>query len=97
MIGLSALMLAIPSPSNHSDPIVHEQEMNMIGHQTVGMKRHSMGLAGGLQFVQVEGVVALGEEAGPAIIAPLDQVKWQGGKTEPGSAGHGGGSQVRGR
>lgn len=25
-----------------------EKEMNMIGHQTVGMERHSMGLAGGL-------------------------------------------------
>lgn len=68
----------------------------MIGHQTVGMERRSMGLAGGLQFVQVEGVVALGEEAGPAIIAPLDQVKWHGGKTEPGSTGHGGDLQVHG-
>lgn len=52
-----------------------EKEMNMIGHQTVGIERHSMGLADGPQFVQVEGVVALGEEAGPTIVAPLDQVK----------------------
>ena len=61
----------------------------MVCHQHVGVDR-TAGLAGVfLEPVQIEAIVFFGDEAGLAVIAPLDDVQWRIGQGHTWAAGHG--------
>jgi hypothetical protein len=52
----------------------HEQ-MNMVRHEHVRMQCTRMAASGGAKMLQVQVSIAVREEAKPAVISPLDNVK----------------------
>ena len=69
-------------------PLRRQQQVNVIGHETVGVD-HALELRGeDLQVREIEFVVGIGEEAGAAIVAALNDVDWHLGDGDPRTAGH---------
>jgi hypothetical protein len=50
------------------------QQVDVVGHQDVGVDHASFPLRSLLQFLQVPDVVDIGKEAGLAVVAALDDV-----------------------
>jgi len=54
------------------------------------MQVHRILLAGSTKMIEAELVIVFSEEAGTPVVAPLDEVKGNCRKLEPGSSRHGG-------
>jgi hypothetical protein len=64
-----------------------EQQVHVIGHEAVGVD-YALELRGhGLQVCEVEFVVGIGEEAGAAVVAALNDVDRHLGDGDPGTTG----------
>jgi len=64
------------------------QQVDMVGHQHVGMDRATFALCDFVEIAQVTTIVVRREEARLAVVAALDDVLCDAGKIESGWAGH---------
>lgn len=61
----------------------------MVGHEHIGM-HPAAGLAGVFaQPIQIQAVILIGKETSLAVVAALDEVKWDVRQREAGAARHG--------
>ena len=71
-----------------------QQQVNMVGHQNVGVDRYAIFPAVFLELVQIDRVVLFGEETGLAVVAALDDVLRNAGQAQAGESGHCGSPSV---
>jgi hypothetical protein len=66
------------------------QEVNMVGHQDIGVKIDLMLLTSLTEMIKVELVIVFSEEASSPVVAPLDEMQGNSRDLEPWASGHSG-------
>ena len=84
-----ALPQMLHQPRAATGPLRRQQQVHLIGHETGGVDRARELRGQDLKVCEMEFVVGIGEEAGAAIVAALNDVDWHLGEGDPRTAGHG--------
>jgi hypothetical protein len=65
-----------------------DEQMDVVGHQRVGMKLAVVGCGGFVEPIEVDEVIRFGKETGLAIMPALNDMKRHGIKVSSGAARH---------